>query len=312
MKWRVMSLKNKDILSIRDFSRKEIEFILDKTKDMENALSKGNVVESMRGKILASLFFEPSTRTRLSFASAMHRLGGSVIGFEDIKSTSIMKGETFVDTIKIVEKYCDALVIRHPKEGAARLAAEISNKPVINAGDGSNQHPTQTLLDLYTIQTLKGKIEGLNVALVGDLKYARVMKSLAYALAMFKANLTLVSPIGLEMSKEIIDELIDRFEANIIQSDSVISGMKNMDVVYVCRIQKERFEDIYEAERIQKSFRITPEAVKQSKKDVIILHALPKITEIDPKVDEMVNAKYFQQAYYGIPIRMTILDLIRG
>jgi len=307
-----MSLKNKDILSIRDFSRKEIEFILDKTKDMENALSKGNVVESMRGKILASLFFEPSTRTRLSFASAMHRLGGSVIGFEDIKSTSIMKGETFVDTIKIVEKYCDALVIRHPKEGAARLAAEISNKPVINAGDGSNQHPTQTLLDLYTIQTLKGKIEGLNVALVGDLKYARVMKSLAYALAMFKANLTLVSPIGLEMSKEIIDELIDRFEANIIQSDSVISGMKNMDVVYVCRIQKERFEDIYEAERIQKSFRITPEAVKQSKKDVIILHALPKITEIDPKVDEMVNAKYFQQAYYGIPIRMTILDLIRG
>jgi aspartate carbamoyltransferase catalytic subunit len=307
-----MSLKNKDILSIRDLNKKEIEYILDKTKDMETALSNGNVVESMNRKILANLFFEPSTRTRLSFASAMHRLGGAVIGFEDVKSTSIMKGESFVDTIKIVEKYCDVIVIRHPKEGAARLAAEISNKPVINAGDGANQHPTQTLLDLYTIRTLKGKIEGLNVALVGDLKYARVMKSLAYALAMFKANLTLVSPIGLEMSKEIIGELIDRFEANIIQSDNVISGMKNMDVVYACRIQKERFEDIYEAERIQKSFRITPEAIKQSKDDVIILHALPKITEIDPKVDEMPNAKYFQQAYYGIPIRMTLLNSICG
>ena len=307
-----MSLKNKDILSIRDLNKKEIEYILDKTKDMENALSNGNVVESMKGKILANLFFEPSTRTRLSFASAMHRLGGAVIGFEDVKSTSIMKGESFVDTIKIVEKYCDVIVIRHPKEGAARLAAEISNKPVINAGDGANQHPTQTLLDLYTIRTLKGKIEGLNVALVGDLKYARVMKSLAYALAMFKANLTLVSPIGLEMSKEIIGELIDKFEANIIQSDNVISGMKNMDVVYACRIQSERFEDIYEAERIQKSFRITLEAIKQSKDDVIILHALPKITEIDPKVDEMPNAKYFQQAYYGIPIRMTLLSSICG
>ncbi len=302
-----MSLKNKDILSIRDLNKKEIEYVLDKTNDIETALNNGNIIESMKGKILANLFFEPSTRTRLSFASAMHRLGGAVIGFEDVKSTSIMKGESFVDTIKIVEKYCDVIVIRHPKEGAARLAAEISNKPVINAGDGANQHPTQTLLDLYTIRTLKGKIEGLNVALVGDLKYARVMKSLAYALAMFKANLTLVSPIGLEMSKEIIGELIDRFEANIIQSDNVFSGMKNMDVVYACRIQKERFVDMEEYERIKNFYIFRNEDMNETKPSFKLMHPLPRITEISPEVDDSVKAIYFKQTLYGLHLRKALL-----
>lgn len=240
----------------------------------------------------------------------MQRLGGNVIGFEDIQSTSIVKGETLVDTIKVVEKYCDLIVIRHAKEGAARLTAEISSKPVINAGDGANQHPTQTLLDLYTIKSLKGKIEGLNVALIGDLKYGRVMKSLAYGLAMFKTNLTLISPIGLEMPKEIVNDLVEKFDANIIQTDNLLSGVKNADVLYVCRIQKERFEDVYEAERIERNFRITPEAVKQSKEDMIILHSLPKVTEIDPRVDGMVNAKYYQQSYYGVPVRMALLSMV--
>lgn len=305
-----MSLKNKDIISIRDLDKQEIEIILEKAKDMEETLANGNIVDLMKDKILANLFFEPSTRTRLSFASAMQRLGGSVIGFEDMGSTSVMKGESLVDTIKVVEKYCDIIVIRHPKEGAARLAAEISNKPVINAGDGANQHPTQTLLDLYTIKKLKGEIEGLNIALVGDLKYGRVMKSLAYALAMFHANLTMVSPIGLDLPKEVVSELIDKFDANIIQTDNITSGVKNADVVYVCRIQKERFEDAYEAERIAKTFRITPEIIKQAKEDMIILHALPKVKEIDPIVDETSNAKYYQQAYYGIPVRMAILSMV--
>lgn len=307
-----MNLKNKSIVSIRDLDRQEIECILEKAKDMENILDNRKGFDLMKGKVLANLFFEPSTRTRLSFASAMQRLGGDVIGFEETGSTSIAKGENLVDTIKVVGKYCDMLVIRHPKEGAARLAAEVSSKPVVNAGDGTNQHPTQTLLDLYTIKKLKGKIEGLNIALVGDLKHGRVMKSLAYALAMFGANLTLVSPIGLEMPKEIIGELIEKFDANITHTNNIISGVKNADVIYVCRIQKERFEDEYEAEKIEKNFRITPEVIKHAKDDAIILHSLPKITEIDPRIDEMPSAKYYHQAYYGVPVRMAIISLVGG
>lgn len=307
-----MNLKNKSIVSIRDLDRQEIECILEKAKDMENILDNGKGSDLMKGKVLANLFFEPSTRTRLSFASAMQRLGGDVIGFEETGSTSIAKGENLVDTIKVVEKYCDMLVIRHPKEGAARIAAEVSSKPVVNAGDGTNQHPTQTLLDLYTIKELKGKIEGLNIALVGDLKHGRVMKSLAYALAMFGANLTLVSPIGLEMPKEIIGELIEKFDANITHTNNIISGVKSADVIYVCRIQKERFEDEYEAEKIEKNFRITPEVIKHAKDDAIILHSLPKITEIDPRIDEMPSAKYYHQAYYGVPVRMAIISLVGG
>lgn len=239
----------------------------------------------------------------------MNKLGGSVIGFEETKSTSIVKGETLTDMIKVVENYCDIMVVRHPKEGTARLAAEISSKPVINAGDGANQHPTQTLLDLYTIQNLKGRLKDLNVALVGDLKYARVMKSLAYALAMFGANLTFVSPVGLEMPREIVDELVKKFDANMVQTDNILSGVKNSDVLYVCRIQKERFEDAYEAERMEKKFRITPEVVK-SNEDMIILHSLPKVTEIDPEVDSMKNAKYFEQTFFGVPVRMALISLV--
>jgi aspartate carbamoyltransferase catalytic subunit len=264
----------------------------------------------LKGKILANLFFEPSTRTRLSFASAMQKLGGSVIGFEDITSTSVAKGESLIDTIKTVEKYCDVIVIRHPKEGSARLAAEISEKPVINAGDGANQHPTQTILDLYTIKKLKGRIKGLNVALVGDLKYGRVMKSLAYGLAMFEANLTLVSPVGLELPEQTIKEIVEKFDTEIIQTDNILSGLKNADVIYVCRIQKERFEDVYEAEKVQKSFRITSQMLEKTKEEAIILHALPKTVEIEPSIDKTKKAKYFDQVYYGIPVRMAIINLV--
>jgi len=308
--WRAMNLRNKDIISIRDLDKREIEIILEKAKEMERVVSAGKSLDVMKGKVLANLFFEPSTRTRFSFASAMNRLGGSVIGFEEIKSTSMVKGETLTDMIKVVEKYSDLIVIRHPKEGTARLAAEISSKPVINAGDGANQHPTQTLLDLYTIQNLKGGIKDLNIALVGDLKYGRVMKSLAYALAMFGANLTMVSPIGLEMPKEIVSELVRKFDANIIQTDNILSGVKNADVLYVCRIQKERFEDAYEAEKTEKNFRITPEVVKKANEDMIILHALPKVTEIDAAVDGMTNAKYFEQTFFGVPVRMALISLV--
>ncbi|MEM5829147.1 MAG: aspartate carbamoyltransferase [Candidatus Aenigmatarchaeota archaeon] len=308
----MLSLQNKDIISVRDLKKEEIEIILEKTKEMEEVVNGGKVLDTMKGKVLATLFFEPSTRTRLSFSTAMQRLGGSVIGFEGTQETSLAKGENFTDTIRVVEKYCDVIVIRHPKEGAARFAAEISSKPVINAGDGANQHPTQALLDLYTIKKLKGNIENLNITLFGDLKYGRVMKSIVYILAMFGANLTLVSPPGLEMSSEIVEEIKENFNAKIFQTNDPFSGIKKADILYVCRIQKERFPDPYEAEKIQKTFRITQEMLKEAKEDMIILHPLPKVTEIEYSIDNTKYAKYFDQVFYGVPVRMAILSLVCG
>jgi len=300
----------KDLISIKDLKIEEIEEILKKSDEMESHLKQNKSLDIMKGKILATLFFEPSTRTRLSFTSAMQRLGGNVIGFEAVESLSVAKGENLTDTIKTVEKYSDIIVIRHPKEGTARYVAEISSKPVINAGDGSNQHPSQTLLDLYSIKKLKGRIEGLNITLLGDLKHARVMKPLAYALAMFKANLTFVAPPGLEFSKELTNEIKEKFNARIIQTNDILSGFSNADVVYACRIQKERFADQYEAEKLQKSFKITPEIIEKAKDDMILLHALPKVGELDSAIDETKHAKYFEQAAYGIPVRMAILSMV--
>jgi aspartate carbamoyltransferase catalytic subunit len=300
----------KDLISIKDLNKENIEEILRKSKEMEDILNNNKSLDILKGKILATLFFEPSTRTKLSFTSAMQRLGGNVIGFEATESLSVAKGENLTDTIKTVEKYSDIIVIRHPKEGTARYVAEISPKPVINAGDGSNQHPSQTLLDIYSINKLKGRIEDLNITLLGDLKHARVMKPLAYALAMFKANLTFVSPPGLEFSKELTNELKERFNSNTIQTNDIYSGIRNADVVYACRIQKERFADQYEAEKLQKSFKITPELLKNVKEDMIILHALPKVGELDLSIDNTKHAKYFEQAFYGIPVRMAILSMV--
>jgi aspartate carbamoyltransferase catalytic subunit len=307
-----MNLKGKDIVSIRDLSKEEIELIHKKAEEMEPYARGEKPCELMKGKILGTLFFEPSTRTRLSFTSAMQRLGGNVMGFEGVNVTSVAKGESLTDTIKTVERYCDLMVIRHPMEGAARLAANASSKPVINGGDGGNQHPTQTLLDLYTIKKMKGKIKGLNVTLLGDLKYARTMRSLATALAMFDAKLTLVSPKGLEMSKDILGEIEKNFNIKPRQTYDVEAGIKDADVIYICRIQKERFEDKFEAEKIQKAFKITPEVLKSSKEEVAILHPLPKVTEIDPRVDDMKCAKYFDQTFYGVPVRMAIIGLVSG
>jgi aspartate carbamoyltransferase catalytic subunit len=307
-----MNLKGKDIISIRDMNKDDIQLILNTAEKMETYARGEKVCKLMEGKILGTLFFEPSTRTRLSFTSAMQRLGGEVMGFSGTTITSMTKGENLVDTIKTVERYCDMIVIRHPMEGSARLAAEVSSKPVINAGDGGNQHPTQTLLDLYTIKKVKGKIKGLDVVLLGDLKYARTMRSLSFALAMFDANITFVSPKGLEMSKDILIEIENKFGKKPFQTNDIDAGLRKADVIYICRIQKERFEDKFEAERMQKAFRITPEILGQCKDEVAILHPLPKITEIDPKVDEMKCAKYFDQTFYGVPVRMALLSLISG
>lgn len=300
-----MNFRGRDVVSIRDFSRKEIEHMLATAEKMEKFSG-----EPLRGKILACLFFEPSTRTRLSFEAAMEKLGGMVIGFSEPQIASVAKGESLIDTIKTVEKYCDAIVIRHPKEGSARLSAEISEKPVINAGDGSNQHPTQTLLDLYTIKREKGRLN-VNVALIGDLKYGRTVHSLAYALATFNAGITLVSPKGLEMPREVISDL-QKLGGDIKETNYLEKIVPEMDALYVTRIQKERFPDPEEYAKVKGAYKITLETLKHAKKELIVLHPLPRIDEIAPDVDSTRHAKYFEQVYYGLPVRMAVLGLVLG
>lgn len=297
-----------DIISIRDFNRAKINHILKISEDMEKRLGHKNDILS--GKILACLFFEPSTRTRLSFETAMGRMGGSVIGFSESDTTSVSKGESLVDTIKTVESYCDAIVIRHPHEGAARLAADVSERPVINAGDGSNQHPTQTLLDLYTIKRETGSLKK-NVALLGDLKYGRTAHSLAYALAMFGAKITLISPEGLEMPGAVISDL-EKFNTTIDETNDLEGALTDCDVLYVTRIQKERFPDQEEYEKVKGAYKITLRTLESLKSDAIILHPLPRIDEISPEVDLTKHARYFKQVYYGLPVRMAVLDIVMG
>ncbi|MEM3372759.1 MAG: aspartate carbamoyltransferase [Candidatus Anstonellales archaeon] len=293
-------MRKKHILSIRDLDKKDIEYYLKLAEKYENYFSMDK-----KSKILATLFFEPSTRTNLSFQAAAKRLGVDTLNW-NVQFSSTQKGESFEDTVKIVSNYADILVIRHALEGAARFASEVQDKPVINAGDGANQHPTQTLLDLYTIWKNKRTIEGLNITLLGDLKYARAMKSLVYGIAMFGANLTLISPAGLEMDKWIIEEVKQKFSVNITQQNNI--DLSNTDVLYLCRIQKERFSDPYEAEKVQKEFRISLDYLRKAKEDIIIMHPLPKIDEVPKEVDKLKNAVYFSQAKNGVPVRMAIIS----
>jgi aspartate carbamoyltransferase catalytic subunit len=292
-----------DLISIRDIELKDIEAILDSA----DQIHEGKKKVDLGGKILATLFFEPSTRTKLSFQSAAMRSGMDVLDFSP-GTSSLKKGESFADTLKTVEGYADALAIRHPKEGSVRLAANILKKPVVNGGDGGNQHPTQTLIDLLSIKKTKGRIKGLNVTLLGDLKHARTMRSLVYGLAMFGANVNLVSPRGLEMDPSYLEEVNKKFGLNVNVENA--PDYSDSDVLYVCRIQAERFADPYEAQSIQQKFMVKKADLKEAKEDLVILHPLPKINEIEKSIDEMPQAKYFEQAHLGIPLRMAVLDHI--
>ncbi len=305
------SWKGRDILSIRDFSRGDIEMILKYARKMAPIAEGVKSSRSLDGRILASLFFEPSTRTRLSFESAMIRLGGKVLGFSSVEGTSVQKGETLADTVRMVEGYADVIVLRHPHEGAARLAAEFTERPVINAGDGAGQHPTQTLQDLYTIWDEKGKIEGQSIALVGDLRYGRTVHSIATALASFGASLTLVSPPGLEMPWEIIEE-VKAMGVPVSTTHRLEDVVPTADVLYVTRIQKERFPDPQEYEKVAGSYRVDLALLREAKKDLIVLHPLPRVTEIDPAVDRTPHAKYFRQAFNAVPVRMALLEMVLG
>ena len=303
-----MQFKGRDIVSIKDFNREEIDYILKTAASMEQIAKKGS--DMLHGKILATLFFEPSTRTRLSFEAAMNKLGGSAIGFAEPKVAAIKKGENLADTIRVVEKYADVLVLRHPLEGAARLAAEFADVPVINAGSGAEEHPTQALLDLYTILKEKGTIDGLNITLMGDLRYGRTVHSLAYALSLYKVKLFLVSPDLLRMRREVTESIKQKIE--VIEGSSIENILPQTDVLYVTRIQEERFPDPAEYAKVSGTYKIDVTTLKDAKKDMIIMHPLPRVDEIDHEVDNTPHARYFQQVWNGIVTRTAILALILG
>ena len=302
------SFAGRDIVSIRDLSREEIDHILDMADVMEPLARNGS--DMLQGKIMATMFFEPSTRTRLSFESAMARLGGTSLGFAESKGTSVEKGENLADTVRVVENYADVLVVRHPLEGAARMAAEFSKMPVINAGSGAEEHPTQALLDLYTMRKELGRIDGLNIGLVGDLRYGRTVHSLAYALSQYKVNLFLISPETLKMRKEVLEEVSK--QVGVKETASFAQYLRELDVVYMTRVQKERFADLAEYEKVKGSYRLTGEELTRAKKSSIVMHPLPRLDEVSPDVDSTAHAKYFPQVGYGVVLRMALLALVLG
>lgn len=266
--------------------------------------------DMLKGKVLATLFFEASTRTRLSFEAAMLKLGGSVIGFAEAEIASIKKGENLADTVRTIENYANIIVLRHPLEGAARLAAEFADVPIINAGSGAEEHPTQALLDLYTMVKEKGRIDGLNIALIGDLRYGRTVHSLAYALSLYDVKLHLISPESLRMRREVLDAIKGKIK--VVEKTGIDDVLPEIDVLYVTRIQKERFPDPAEYAKVKGMYKIDLELLKGAKKDLTIMHPLPRVDEIAPEVDVTPHARYFQQVWNGIITRMGLLALIAG
>ena len=306
-----MDFYDKDLVSIRDLRREQIEYILDLSKKMVPYARGEKNDRPLDGKILGNLFFEPSTRTKLSFESAAYRLGMDVIDVSEMSMTSIAKGETLADTIRMVDAYCDCIVLRHPYEGAARLAADVSENPVINAGDGAGSPPTQMLLDLFTIKEAKGSLDGLDVALVGDLKYGRTVHTLAQALTMFGVKLTLIAPESLQMPQDIVDRVKSK-GCDPRKTADLEKAIGDADVLYVTRIQKERFPDPAEYKKVADTYRIDNAILRSAKDDMIIMHPLPRVNEIATEVDSTPHARYFQQAFNGVPVRMAILCAILG
>ena len=303
-----MNFTGRDIVSIKDFSREEIDYILDMTDVVEPMARQGS--HALDNKIMGTLFFEPSTRTKLSFESAMYRYGGKCLGFAEPKVSSVQKGENLADTVRVVESYADVLVIRHPLEGGARLAAEFSSVPVINAGTGAEEHPTQAMLDLYTLRKELGKIDGLNIALAGDLRYGRTVHSLAYALSLYNTNLYLISPPSLRMKKEVLEDVSTRVKVQELEEVSKI--IPQVDAIYMTRIQKERFGSLEDYEKVRGSYMLAAEDLKPAKPGMIVMHPLPRVDEIAFSVDNTPHAKYFKQVWYGLLVRMSLLGLVFG
>ena len=297
----------KNIISVRNLDKQKLELIFDATDKIID-MSQDKRREIARGKTLGYLFFEPSTRTRLSFESAIALLGGTSLGIADATSSSIHKGETLGDTVKVISSYCDVLVLRHSLDGSSRFAAEISNKPVINAGSGTEEHPTQTIQDLFTIKKEKKKIDGLKIGITGDLKYGRTVYSLLYGLRNYDVDLHLISPESLRIRSDSTYDI--KNELSYTESSNIDEYIEDLDVLYVTRIQKERFPDEEEYAKVKGSYVIGSDMVKKMKDDAIILHPLPRIDEISADVDNTKQAKYFEQAEYGKYTRAALLGLI--
>ncbi len=308
---KMASLKGKDILHGNQFTKKDVEAILKVASEFEKELKKKDGLPLLKGKILATLFFEPSTRTRLSFEAAMQRLGGGVISMGSVESSSVAKGETLVDTIRTVSQYADIIVLRHPRTGSAKEAADATPIPVINAGDGAGQHPTQALLDMYTIQKEIGSLKNLTISLVGDLKYGRTVHALVELLSLFKARIFLVSPNLLKMPEEITSGLKGK-GMEVIETEDMAEAANASSVLYMTRIQKERFTDLSEYERLKGSFILNKAFLNNLNKKITILHPLPRVDEIHPDVDTYPGAAYFRQMRNGVYIRMALLAMIFG
>lgn len=305
------SLKGKDILHGNQFSKKEIDSIMKVASDFEKELKKKDSLSLLKGKILATLFFEPSTRTRLSFETAMQRLAGGVISMASAESSSAAKGETVADTARTVSQYADVIVIRHPRIGSAKEAADAAPIPVINAGDGAGQHPTQALLDIYTIRKEQGSLKNLVVSMVGDLKYGRTVHALVELLSLSQAKLYFVSPSTLRMPEEITSNLRGK-GVEVVETENLMEAASKSDLLYMTRIQKERFEDLSEYERVKGSFIVNGEFLKKLKKKITILHPLPRVDEISQDVDFYPGAAYFRQVRNGVFVRMALLAMILG
>jgi len=300
-------IKNKSLVSINDFSKADYLKILDLAGEFE----KNPIHDILKGKVIATLFFEPSTRTRLSFESAVNRLGGKIIGFTDASSSSVSKGESLKDTIKTVMNYCDLIVMRHPIEGSARYASEVSNVPIINAGDGANQHPTQTLLDLYSIKKTQGKLDNINIFLVGDLKYGRTVHSLLMAMSQFNTTFNFVSPVELKIPDEYKLHL-DTLGLKYYEHTDFTTHISDADIVYMTRVQRERFSDPIEYEKVKNVYVLRNYMLENTKASMKILHPLPRVNEIHEDVDENIKAYYFTQALNGVYTRQAIITSILG
>jgi aspartate carbamoyltransferase catalytic subunit len=300
-----------DMLSVKQFDRSRLEYLFALAEQMRIMVQREGSSNILRGRVLACLFYEPSTRTSSSFIAAMSRLGGSVIPINEVRYSSVTKGESLPDTIRTLECYADVIVLRHPEVGSAQTAAGAASKPVINAGDGVGEHPTQALLDIFTIEETLGGIDGLTVGMVGDLKYGRTVHSLTRLLSQFDIRLRFVSPEPLRLPRELVEEL----EAKRVpyrETSDLAEVMAEVDVLYVTRVQKERFTDVAEYERVKDSYVITPQTMSQAKQRMILMHPLPRVGEIAPTVDGDPRAAYFRQMENGMYIRMALLAAVLG
>jgi aspartate carbamoyltransferase len=307
----MVDFKGKDILHGAQFTREELEHILNVAADMRKRLEKEHALDIMKGYVLGALFFEPSTRTRLSFETAMHRLGGSVVGFASAGTSSSAKGESLADTIRNVDQYVDVIAMRHPQIGSAKEAAEVAEAPVLNGGDGAGQHPTQALLDLFTVQSERGQVDGNTIALCGDLKYGRTVHAGVEVYKHYDCKLLFVAPDALKMPPEITARLREQ-GVTVEETTDLEAALAESNVLYMTRIQKERFEDPAEYERLKGSYVLTREMVERINPDLTVMHPLPRVDEIAADVDDLPGAAYFRQAQNGVFTRMALIGLVTG